>query len=83
MALLFKKANINYTIYELRTPDVTSAGAITLLPNALRSSQIAVRELANARLYSSCSGEGPGGMEGCPGLMAAVFGRLGWMVLLN
>jgi 2-polyprenyl-6-methoxyphenol hydroxylase-like FAD-dependent oxidoreductase len=37
MALFLKKANINCTIYELRTPDVTSAGAIMLSPNALRS----------------------------------------------
>ena len=37
MALFLNKAKINCTIYELRTPDVTSAGAITLSPNALRS----------------------------------------------
>jgi 2-polyprenyl-6-methoxyphenol hydroxylase-like FAD-dependent oxidoreductase len=37
MALFMKKANINCTIYELRTPYITSAGAIMLSPNALKS----------------------------------------------
>lgn len=37
LSLFLKRANVACTIYEPRTPDVTSAGAIMLSPNALRS----------------------------------------------
>ncbi|KAF2198584.1 FAD/NAD(P)-binding domain-containing protein [Delitschia confertaspora ATCC 74209] len=35
-ALALKRHGISSTVYELRTPDVTSAGALMLSPNALR-----------------------------------------------
>ena len=37
LALFLKQHNVQCTIYELRSPDATAAGALMLSPNALRS----------------------------------------------